>query len=136
MRVEPGQRATDGRAASGWARIRLLPRHFLLLAALLLLLALAPAVAGLVAVLEPAGGAGLLPALARGPALVSGLSLGAALGALLAFVRPRSGSPTAYARQLRARWAEIEAELDGDPRRRSGGEGENRHAPEARPSEP
>jgi len=136
MRVESGQRATNGRAASGWARIRLLPRPVLLLALALLISALAPAVAGLIAALEPEPGAGLLSALVRSPALVGGLSLAAALGALLLAERPRSRSPVTYARQLQARWAEIEADFDGALRRRSGGEGEVRHAPEAHPSEP
>ncbi|MBI5068707.1 MAG: hypothetical protein HZB56_10745 [Deltaproteobacteria bacterium] len=136
MRVEPGQRATDGRAASGWARIRLLPRPVLLLAVAFLLSALGQAVAGLIAALEPHPGASVLARLARSPVLVAALSLAAALGALLLAERPRSRSPVAYARQLRARWAEIEADFDGALRRRSGGEGENRHAPEAHPSEP
>jgi hypothetical protein len=126
----------DGRVASGWARFRLLPRPFLLLAGVLFLLALAPAAAGLIAVFEPAGGAGPLPALGQSPMLVCGLSIAAALGALLLAERPRSRSAVAYVRQLRARWADIEAELDGATRRRPGGEGENRHAPEAHPSEP
>jgi hypothetical protein len=133
--VEPGQRATDGRAASGWARIRLLPRPFLLLAVLLFLLASAPAVAGLDAALDSAAPSGL-GALARSPELVLGLSLAGALGALLLVERPGSRSPLAYARQVRSRFAEIEAVFDGALRRRSGGEVENRHAPEAQQSKP
>jgi len=133
MRVEPGQRARDGGSASAWARIRLLPRPLLLLAFLLFLSTLAPAVAGLIAAFALAGGSGWLDALARRPEAVSGLSLAAALGALLVVERPRSWSPVAYARQLRDRFAKVEADLDGALRRRSGGEWEKRHAPEAYP---
>ncbi len=134
MRVEPDRRARDGRAASAWAGIRLLPRPALLLAVLLFLSALVPGVAGLIAVLEPDGLA-LLGALAQHQALVNALSLGAAIGAVLVVERPRTRSPLAYARQLRDRFAEIQADFDGALRRRTGGEGEERHAPEAYPSD-
>ena len=136
MRVEPGQRARGERSASWWARLRLLPRPVLLIALLLFLSALAPAAAEVASVLGTAGGPAWLGALARHPALVSGLAAVAALGALLLVERPRSRSPVAYARQLRDRLAAVQADFDGALRRRAREEEENCHAPEPHPSEP
>jgi len=130
--VEPGERVRDGRVASAWARIRLLPRPVFFLAFLLFLSALVPGVAGLVAAVQP-DGASLLGALAQHQALVTALSLGAAVGAVLLVERPRTRSLAAYARQLRDHFAKVQADFDGALRRRSGGEGEERHAPEANP---
>jgi hypothetical protein len=51
----------------------------------------------------------------------------AALAAVLAFEPPRSASPLAYARQLRARFLELQSTFDADDRRPPrGGEGEGR----------
>jgi hypothetical protein len=43
-----------------------------------------------------------------------------ALAAVLAFEPPRSTSPLAYARQLRARFLELQSTFDADDRRRPG----------------
>jgi len=75
-------------------------------------------------------------ALARHPALVSGLAAVSALGALLFLERPRSRSPVAYARQLRDRLAAVQADFDGALRRRAREEEEEHHAPEPHPSDP
>ena len=136
MRVEPGQHARGDGTASAWACLRLLPRPVLLVAFLLFLSALAPAAAEVASVLRTDGGPAWLGALADHPALVSGVALAAALGALLLLERPRSGSPVAYARQLVARLAAVQADLDGALRRRPREEEEERHAPEPHPSEP
>ncbi len=136
MRAEPGQRARGDGTASAWARIRLLPRPVLLLTLLLFLSALAPAAAEVASVLGTTGGPAWLGAVVDHRALVSGLSLIAALGALLLLERPRRGSPLAYARQLRDRLRAIQADFDGALRRRAREEEEERHAPEPHPSEP
>ena len=136
MRVEPGQRARGDGTASAWARIRLLPRPVLLLAFLLFLSSLAPAAAEVASILGTASGPAWLGALADHPALVCGFELAAALGALFLLERPRSGSPAAYARQLRDRLAAVQADFDGALRRRAGGDVEERHAPEPQPLEP
>lgn len=136
MRVEPGQRARGDGSASAWARLRLLPHPVLLLALLLFLSALAPAIAELIAIFGTANGSTWFGALARHPALVSGLSLAAAFGALLVLERPRSLSPVAYARQLQDRLAAVQADFDGALRRRAREEEEERHALEPHPSEP
>ena len=101
MRVEPGQHARgDGTASAwAWACLRLLPRPVLLVALLLFLSALAPAAAEVASVLGTAGGPAWLGALADHPALVSGVALAAALGALLLLERPRSG-PGHYSQPL------------------------------------
>ena len=136
MRVESGQHARGDRTASAWACIRLLPRPVLLVALLLLLSASAPAAAEVAAVLGIADGPAWLGALAHHPALVSGIALAFALGALLLMERPRSASPVAYARQLRDRLAAVQADFDGAHRRRAREKEEERHAPEPYPSEP
>lgn len=136
MRMEPGQRARGVGSATCWARLRLLPRPVQLLAFPLLVSALAPALGELNTVLADPVGSTWLGALARYPGLVSGLSLAAALGALLATERPRSLSPVAYARQLRDRFAAVEADFDGALRRRAHEEEENRHAPPRHPPDP
>ena len=136
MRVEPGQHARGDGTASAWACLRLLPRPVLLVALLLFLSALAPAAAEVASVLRTDGGPAWLRALADHPALVSGVALATALGALLLLERPRSGSPVAYVRQLLARLAAVQADLDGALRRRPREEEEERHAPEPHPSEP
>jgi hypothetical protein len=136
MRVEPGQRARGAGSATWWARLRLLPRPVLFLAILVFLSTLAPAAAELSAVLADPSGSSGLGALARYRVLVSGLSLAAALVALLLAERPRSLSPLAYARQLRDRLAAVEADFDGALRRRAYEEEEERHAPPPHPSDP
>ena len=136
MRVEPGHHAMGDGTASAWACIRLLPRPVLLVALLLFLSALAPAAAEVATVLGTEGGPAWLRVLAGHPALVSGVTLAAACWALLVAERPRSGSPVAYARQLRDRLAAVQADFDGALRRRSGGDVEERHASEPHPSEP
>jgi hypothetical protein len=44
----------------------------------------------------------------------------AAIAAVIAFEPPRSASPLAYARQLRARFLELQSTFDADDRRRPG----------------
>jgi hypothetical protein len=52
------------------------------------------------------------------PGFVNVTAVCAAVAGLLAFERPRSASPLAYARQLRARFLELQSTLDADDRRR------------------
>jgi hypothetical protein len=136
MRVEPRERAMGDGSASWWARLRLLPRPVLLFALLLFLSALAPVLLELHAVVMDPQGSTWLGALARRPAFVSGLSLAAALGALLAVEPPRRRSPAAYARKLKDRLAAIQVDFDGALRRRADEEEEKRHAPPPHPPHP
>jgi hypothetical protein len=52
------------------------------------------------------------------PAFVNLAALCVAVAAVLALERPWSASPLAYARQLRARFLELQSTLDADDRRR------------------
>jgi hypothetical protein len=54
------------------------------------------------------------------PAIVNLVAACAAVTAVLALERPRAASPLAYARQLRARFLELQSTLDADTRRRPG----------------
>lgn len=55
------------------------------------------------------------------PNVVNGVVCLVAMATLLAFERPRSASPVAYARQLRARFLELQSTYDADSRRRPEG---------------
>lgn len=55
------------------------------------------------------------------PAFVNLVSACAAVAAVLALERPRSTSPLAYARQLRAKFLELQSTYDADFRRRPEG---------------
>lgn len=52
------------------------------------------------------------------PGLVNVTAVCAAVAGVVASERPRSASPLAYARQLRARFLELQSTLDADNRRR------------------
>ncbi|WP_242333153.1 hypothetical protein [Anaeromyxobacter sp. SG66] len=54
------------------------------------------------------------------PAFVNLVAVCVAVAAVLALERPHSASPLAYARQLRARFLELQSTLDADTRRRPG----------------
>lgn len=56
-----------------------------------------------------------------GPALLNIFAICGALAVLLVFERPRTASPLAYARQLRARFLELQSTYDADSRRRPEG---------------
>jgi hypothetical protein len=99
---------------AGFARLPARSRWFLVA---LLSCAAIPAVAGLVAA---QGGSVLSGQLAAHPEAVQ---VGAALLAVLvvvAFEPPRSTSPLAYVRQLRARFLELQSAFDADGRRHPG----------------
>jgi hypothetical protein len=63
------------------------------------------------------------------PVLMNVIACCAAIAALLAFERPRSASPLVYARQLRARFFELQSAYDADPRRPREGK-EKEHDPD------
>lgn len=99
---------------AGFARLP--PRSRWFLQALLSCAAI-PAVAGLVAAQGGSEFAGLLAA--HPEAVQAGAALLAVL-LLLAFEPPRSTSPPAYVRQLRARFLELQSAFDADGRRHPG----------------
>lgn len=68
------------------------------------------------------------------PAVVNLVAVCAAGTAVLVLERPRSASPVAYARQLRARFLELQSMFDADDRRRPG-EGKEKEDDRV-PSEP
>ena len=136
MRWELRRRVSETGSASTCARLRLLPRPVLVLGTLLLLSALAPATLEVASLLATPGDPSWFGSLVRHPAIAGGIPYVTALGALLLLERPRSASPSAYARQLRDRFVAVQAEFDGALRRRAREEEEKRHAPEPQPSEP
>lgn len=99
------------------SRLRRLPRRARAATAVLLVCAAAP-VAGLVVGTFAGGAVGA--AVSAHPYVVHAVALGVAGGALLAFEPPRSASPLAYARQLHARFLELQSTFDVDDRRRPG----------------
>jgi len=136
MRWELRRRASETGSASTCARLRLLPRPVLMLGTLLLLSALAPATLEVASLLATPGDPWWLGSLARHAAIADGIPFVTALGALLLWERPRSASPSAYARQLLDRFDAVQADFDGALRRREREEEEKNHAPEPQPSEP
>jgi hypothetical protein len=85
--------------------------------AVLLGCAAAPATAVAVAA---TGESGVARFLAAHPAFLNIVAGCIAVAAVLALERPCSASPIAYARQLRARFLELQSTLDADTRRRPG----------------
>ena len=118
------RRAEITHRESPWLRFSSLPLAARALAVALLACAAAPAVGAL---LELGGNSALVGALGAHPRAVSLASCVVSAAALLAFERPRSPSPVAYARQLRARFLELQSTFDAGFRRRPrGGEGEGK----------
>ena len=99
---------------AGFAGLPPRSRWFLLA---LLSCAAIPAVAGLVAA---QGGSDLAGLLAAHPEAVQVAAALVAVLVLLAFEPPRSTSPPAYVRQLRARFLELQSSFDADGRRHPG----------------
>ncbi|ABC83024.1 hypothetical protein Adeh_3256 [Anaeromyxobacter dehalogenans 2CP-C] len=98
-------------------RLRRLPTRALAVFGVLLAAAAVPAVISLSGALvegHPGRWSALLTALQVAAACV-------AFAAVLAFEPPRSASPFAYARQLRARFLELQSTYDADFRRRPEG---------------
>jgi hypothetical protein len=112
-------------------RLHRLPGRARAAAAVLLVCAAAP-VAGLV--VETFAGGAVGAAVSAHPYVVHAVALGVAGGALLALEPPRSASPLAYARQLHARFLELQSTFDADDRRRPG-EGKEKEDDRV-PSEP
>jgi hypothetical protein len=136
MRWELERRASETGSAPTSTRLRLLPRPLLALGLLLLLSASAPAASTVASILATPDSPGWFGLLARHPAMAGGIPFLGALGALLLWERPLSGSPSGYARQLRDRLVAIQADFDGALRRRAREEEETQHAPNPQPSEP
>ena len=114
-----------------WRRIARLPLRVRVAGVVLLLAASAPAAA---AVVVAVGGASAASPLRAHAVSLNVITVCFAFAALIAFERPRSASPLAYARQLRARLAELQSTFDADDRRRPG---EGKEKEDARvPSEP
>jgi hypothetical protein len=101
--------------------LRRLPTRALAVSGVLLAAAAVPAAISLSGALVDGhpGWSALLTALQVAAACV-------ALAAVLAFEPPRSGSPLAYARQLRARFLELQSTFDADDRRPRPGEGKEK----------
>ncbi len=121
----PNARAAD---ASGWARFRMLPRRAQAASVLLLASAAAPPA---VVLLSFAGDLGIAAVVcAHSNAIHAGSCL-LAVAAVLAFEPPRSTSALAYARQLRARFLEVQSKFDAEHRRRprEGKENEDARVP-------
>jgi len=133
VRVQPRDRVIAAGSPTWRERFRLLPRPARLLAFVLFLSALAPGLLEIHATVIDPRGSTLAGALAQRPVVASLVSLAMAIGALLILERPRSLSPRAYARQLRARALEIQADFDGALRRRAHEEEESRHGPSQPP---
>ena len=102
--------------------MRLLPRATRLLALVLLGCAAAPGVARIYVAL---GEGALALALREHLAIVPVAALALGCVALVTVERPRSLSPSAYARQLRDRFLELQSDFDAGLRRRPGEGKEN-----------
>lgn len=98
-----------------WRKLMRLPRPARAAGVVLLGSAVVPAAAVLVAATGESRVARVLEA---HPAIVNIVAACAAVTAVLALERPSSASPIAYARQLRARFVELQSTLDADTRRR------------------
>ena len=121
-------RLTGARSWAAAARVARLPRRARWLAVALLACASIPAVASLLAVRGGSSLAGVVGAHAE--AVQAAAALLAVL-AVVVFEPPRSTSPLAYARQLKARLLAIQSTFDGDDRRdpREGKEKEDDRSP-------
>jgi hypothetical protein len=108
------ENSTGGR----WRRLARLPRPARLAGLVLLACAAAPPTALMVALARESL---LTSHQGARPFLLNVTACCAALVALLVFERPRSSSPLAYARQLRARFLELQSTYDADFRRRPEG---------------
>ena len=118
-------------AARSWAamaHVARLPRGARWLAVALLASASIPAAAALLAA---RGGSALAVVLGKHAGAVQAMAALLAVLAVVAFEPPRSASPLAYARQLRARLLAIQSTFDADDRRdpREGKEKEDERSP-------
>jgi len=128
MALERTERRIMHLSPSWRVRVRILPVRVRLLALLLFLLALVVAALDLYGAFGAGPGSSVCRELARHPVAVVAAMAAAVVGALLAMERPRTWSVGAYARQLRGRLREVEAEFDGALRRREGEGMERGHA--------
>jgi hypothetical protein len=108
----------ERRKPAGLVRLARLPGRARWLALALLCSATIPAVAGLIAA---HGGSELARMLASRADAAQAAGILLAVVALVAFEPPRSISPLAYARQLRALLHELQSTFDADDRRRPEG---------------
>ena len=104
---------TSARSWAAAARVARLPRRARWLAVALLGCASMPAVAALIAV---RGGSALAGVVGANAEAVQAAATLLAVLALVAFEPPRSTSPLAYARQLKARLLAIQSAFDADER--------------------
>jgi hypothetical protein len=98
-----------------WRKVMRLPKPARAAALVLLGSAAVPAAAVVFAV---AGESPVARFFEAHPAFVNLVAVSAAVAAVLALEPPRSASPIDYARQLRARFLELQSTLDADDRRR------------------
>ena len=110
-------RLTAERSWAAVARVARLPRRARWLAVALLACASIPAAAALLAVRGGSELAGVIGAHAEAVQAVAALL---AVLAVVAFEPPRSASPLAYARQLKARLLAMQFTFDADERRHPG----------------
>ena len=128
----PGAGARSWAAVARWGR---LPRRARWLAVALLACATVPAAAALIAF---QGGSTLATAASAYAEPLQAAAAALAALAILAFEPPRSASPLAYLRQLRARFLLIQSAFDADVRRHPWEGKEKEHdrsptEPQARP---
>ena len=98
-----------------WRKVARLPYRARVAGLALLGTAAAPAAVSIVAAV---GGSPFARFLTAHPGFVNLLASCAVVATVLAFEPPRSASAIAYARQLRARFLELQSTLDADDRRR------------------
>jgi hypothetical protein len=108
-------RRPDPPTQSLWTGLRNLRAPVRATALVLLACAAAPPAALLGASLS---GSSVMALIATHLGLVNLIACGFGVTAVIAFECPRSASPVAYARQLRARFLELQSTFDADDRRR------------------
>ncbi len=123
--IHPPSLVSEDAVARGgprWSGLRRIPRRTRRVALLILVCAAFPP-----ATLAGAGWSPVAAWLAAHPVLVNLAAFAAALATVIVWERPRSASPRAFAHQLRARVAEIQSQVDAEPRRRPGEGKEKEH---------
>jgi hypothetical protein len=115
--------AGERNQAAHWGRLRRVPSRTRAAALAILGCSACPP-----ALLAGAPWSPLAASAAAHPALVNLAAFAAAVAAVIAWEPPRCVSPGSYARQLRARFAELKSMFDADDRRRPGEGKENEDA--------
>ena len=130
MALEPRIENSPVASMTWRERIRALPSGTKSVGSFFFLLTLVPVVIGVPAVLFGWRVPGSLGAIARHPEAVIALALIAGAVIVAVVEPPRNRSPRGYARQLRERFAGMQAEFDGALRRRAVEEAHHARDPE------